>query len=211
MASFIANQVKRTNDTYLVMLQSTMKRLFGKGDEVIEGGTKTGIEKKIDEIREQITNVKKLEKKKTSDFMKEIWKEIIKATSGVSNENNIGKGKYKDGKDAAPLHNNVREQDLILILNPLDVLDFNWDELPKLFNKQNTFKLPEPTKLYISSVPSGTAYLIDKRAIQFQVLLDRMYSVFNEFTLETLTVRHIWMRAGFVPYCFGMKFESAEK
>ncbi|MDI4567649.1 MAG: hypothetical protein E7Y34_00990 [Mycoplasma sp.] len=211
MASFIANQIKRTNDTYLVMIQCLMKRLFGAGTESIPGGTKTGIEKAIDNLRSQITNVKNVEVKKKSEFIKEIWKEIIKATSGVSNKNNIGKGKYKDGSDAAPLHNNVREEDLVIIMNPLDILDFNWDELPTLFNKQNTFKLPEPKKLMLDSVPSGTAYLIDKRVFQFQNLLDRMYSVFNEFTLETLTVRHIWLRSGFVPYCFGMKIVSSEK
>ncbi|MDI4567724.1 MAG: hypothetical protein E7Y34_01425 [Mycoplasma sp.] len=211
MAAFIANQVKRTNDTFLVLLQQSIKRLFGEGTEKIDAPAETNLEKNIDTIKKAMINTKNVDIKKDSDFIKEVWKEIIKNTSEVNNKNNIGKGKYKDGSEADPLYNNPKPGDLLLIMNPLDILDFNWDSLPQLFNKNNTFALPEVKRLPVISVPSKTAYLIDKRAIKFIPKLDKMYSVFNEFTLETLTVRHIWMVSGFVPYVFGMKIVANKK
>lgn len=203
MNEFLTMQRGRIIDTFKQTYQDTMVRMFGDGTWPIKTATENAKEyvTLVDTIRGNIKN--KISAQGTTLLEKVVWiLKFIRTVSQLTTDMfNIG----DDGTDTnfIPAFNNVTLDDLVLIMSNDDAIDFTTLDRANTYNKE----LLDWPKLKIMElpIPSGTFYLLDKKAIQISPNRNVTYTQFYPNTLDTDIIHHMWSYMGIFKYAFGLK------
>lgn len=101
----------------------------------------------------------------------------------------------------------VQDENMLLVMSSKDVQDFNTRYSATTYHPES-FKLPNIDRLELP-IPQGTAYIIDKRAIQISPRFNETYTEFYKNTLDTDIFLHYHYMIGLFTLYAGVKITKA--
>lgn len=202
--SFIELTKKRLVDTLMLVQQDAILRIFADPNWKIRNmDDASEFEVLVDKIRNGIKNNIKAKSSNIKDFVQWLMLFIQQVTTITTAGFNIGWD--RQDKDFIKQYNNVRLDDLVLIMSADDYIKFNTEIQAQVYNNKY-FQFPNIT-IQTLPIPSGTVYLLDKKAIQFAPNRSLTYTDFFSNTLDTDIVHHDWFYAGIFNNAFGVKID----
>lgn len=193
---------KRLRDTMKLIFQDSIIRIFGNANWTIRTGEKSPeYVALVDKIRDNLKNSLSITATTIAEKVKFIMKFVKIITSLTTDAYNIGDS--GSDTDYKPLLNDVRLDDLVLIMSTSDYIDFSTEVQAPTYHKEN-FDWPK-FKIVSLPIPSGTFWLLDKNAFQIAPNRNVDYTDFYPNTLDTDFFHHEWFYMGVYPSAFGLK------
>ncbi|AAG01285.1 P38.8 [Mycoplasma phage P1] len=204
LEEWIALNRKRVYDTVNLWLDSYIKKIFGAtiNEAFLKSNEDLYIQAQT--LASKFTNVLKYSKE--GNAIKNLYRKIMEVLNKMTIEPSDS---FHIKKDLVGFPSQSKMDDLILVISDEDYLDFQTELWPNTLNSQ-FIQLPQNLKVLKLNIPKGTAFILDKRAIQispvFHTTLEDQYSM----TLDLEVINHFHFLTGLFEVYNGVKITKEE-